>query len=162
MGIPLRCAHPLHGLFPALRMALLGTALVSCTTLPEGGAPVDLGSPQQQQVVGLQQGRVTVVVVDEQGISMPGMRVDLLWEEPSFYRTFSFTNRAGEVTFSGVPAVAEIRIDHPTGIYTRTLLVPQTGRPELRVMLDTMGESELMRERERSRLLPPGSTPATR
>lgn len=159
MASRIRSLYPRKLVFAGIGIPLLAAALTSCATVPEGELPVSLGTPE---VVGLQQGRVTVVVVDELGIILPGMRVNVSWEEPTFYRTSSFTNWAGEVTFSGVPEVAEINIDHPGGNYTRTLLVPQRGRPELRVMVDTMGESQLMRERERSRLEPPRNAPATR
>lgn len=159
MASPVRSSHSRRVVYAAIGMPLLVAALTACATRPEGDLPVSLTRPD---VVGLQQGRVTVVVVDELGVIMPGMRVNISWEEPSFYRTSSFTNWAGEVTFSGVPEVAEINIDHPGGIYTRTLLIPQRGRPELRVMLDTMGEGQLMRERERARSQPPAAAPATR
>jgi hypothetical protein len=119
-------------------------------------APVDLSRPPVQ----FSQGRMVVVLTDEYGILMPGMRVDLAWEEPSFYRTSAFTNRNGEVTFSGIPDVAEISINHPGGLYTSTVLVPQSGRPELRLMLQTMGGGELMRQQERERLAPRTTTQA--
>jgi hypothetical protein len=141
-------------------MALLVVAALSaCATTPMGlNAPVDLHRPPVQ----FSQGRVVVVLTDEYGITMPGMRVDLAWEEPSFYRTSAFTNRNGEVTFSGIPEVAEISINHPGGLYSSVLLVPQSGRPELRLMLQTMGGGELMRQQERERLAPRTSTTQAR
>jgi hypothetical protein len=48
-------------------------------------------------------------------------------------------------------------VDHPGGFYTGTLLVPQSGRPEYRVMLDTLGGGELLRQQERAKLAPPGT-----
>jgi len=159
MATPISSVHPMRFVLGGIGIPLLAAGLTACATVQDGALPVSLSTPEN---VGLQQGRVTVVVVDELGIIMPRMRVNMSWEEPSFYRTSSFTNWAGEVTFSGVPQVAEISIDHPGGIYTRTLLIPQRGRPELRVMVDTMGEGELMRERERARMQPQGAAPASR
>lgn len=101
-----------------------------------------------------------MVLLDEYGTVMPGMKVDMSWQEPIFYKTSAFTNRQGEVTFSGVPEVAEVSVDHPGGHYTSTLIVPQSGRPELRLMLDTLGGAELLRQRERARLEPPSARPA--
>lgn len=149
MRFPLRSARAAQARVLVLCAALAGTTLTGCSALPEPTRPLDLGS--QPQTVGLSQGRVTVVVVDELGLNLPNTKVELSWQEPSFYRTIAFTNRFGEVTFSGVPSIAEIRIDHQNGDYVRTLVVPQTGRPELRVMLDTMGEAQMLRERERTR-----------
>lgn len=150
MRLPLRLARRAGGNFPMTCAALLGAALTACSSVPETGHETGLEPPPQ--VVGLSQGRVTVVVLDELGEILPQMKVQLSWEEPTFYKTMAFTNRQGEVTFSGVPSVAEIRIDHPNGEFVRTVLVPQSGRPEMRVMLDTMGEGQLIRERERARM----------
>jgi hypothetical protein len=131
-------------------VVVLGALLASCATVPNSNVPLDLSSPPVQ----FSQGKVTVVLVDEYGVTLPGMRVDLYWDEPSHYRTSAFTNRMGEVSFTGIPPVAEVSIDHPGGNYTRTLLVPQTGRPELRVTVDTLGGGEAMREQEKARLAP--------
>ena len=56
------------------------------------------------------------------------------------------------MTFSSVPEVAEVSVDYPGGQFVRTLIVPQTGRPEFRALIDTRGASELLRQRELSRL----------
>lgn len=146
---------PVH--FPGVRAArlpmLAATSLCfllgGCAASPQYGS-LDL----ERQPPQFSRGRVTVVLVDEYGINLPGMRVDMTWDEPNFYKTSAFTNRQGEATFSGIPDVAEVSINHPGGIYTRVLLVPQSGQPELRVMLDTLGGGELMRQQERERLMP--------
>jgi hypothetical protein len=114
----------------------------------------------ERQTTQFSTGRVTFVLVDEFGHAMPGLRVNLSWQEPEFYKTSAFTNREGYVSFSGVPSVAEVSVDHPGGIYMQTLLVPQTGRPELRVMLDTVGGGERMRQMERDRLAGRQTAPA--
>lgn len=95
-------------------------------------------------------GRVTVVLVDEYGIALPGMHVMVSWEEPSHYKTSAFTDRAGQVTFTGLPKVAEFSVHHPGGLYAEAFAVPQLGNPELRVVLNTLGAGEQMRERERA------------
>lgn len=150
MAFPVRYRSFGRAGLPPLGMVLLGTMLASCAAAPGPNAPVNLNRPPVQ----FSQGRVIVVLVDEYGKTLPGMRVDMFWDEPSHYRTSAFTNRMGEVTFSGVPPVAEVSIDHPGGNYTRTLLIPQTGRPELRVTVDTQGGGEAMREQEKARLAP--------
>jgi hypothetical protein len=152
MMIPARARGAAGRLALASCAMLLAAALAGCATFTAGNyGNYEVGLEPGKETVGLSQGRVTVVVVDEQGINLPNMKVEISWQEPSYYRSVAFTNRFGEVMFSGVPRIAEVRIDHPNGDYVQTLVVPQTGRPELRVMLDTMGEGQLMRERERSR-----------
>jgi hypothetical protein len=99
-------------------------------------------------------GRITVVLVDEYGVAMPGMAVDLAWDEPSFYKTSALTDRNGTVSFRGVPEVAEVSINYPGGLYRNTILIPQSGLPELRLVLDTYGEALAMREREKAALMP--------
>ncbi len=56
------------------------------------------------------------------------------------------------MTFNGVPDVAEVTINHEGGIYQQTLIVPQSGRAELPVMLDTRGGYMARLEAERERL----------
>jgi hypothetical protein len=97
-------------------------------------------------------GRVTIEVRDENGYTMPGYMVDIGWQEPRFYRTRAFTDRNGRVTFSGVPDVAEVTISHEGGMYQQTLIVPQSGRADLPVMLDTRGGFMARVEAERERL----------
>jgi hypothetical protein len=154
---------PMH--FRTLRAARLPTlAATSLCLLLLGGCA---GSPQyrsldlERQPAQFSRGRVRVVLVDEYGINLPGMRVDMTWDEPNFFKTSAFTNRQGEATFSGIPDVAEVSVNHPGGIYTQVLLVPQSGQPELRVILDTMGGGELMRQQERERLMPRAAPRAT-
>ncbi len=81
---------------------------------------------------------------------MTRTKVDFAWERPSFYRTMGFTDSIGRVTFSGVPEMANVSIDHPGGNYSRILLVPQRGTAELQVILDTYGANEVSRNRERA------------
>jgi hypothetical protein len=131
--------------------------LGACATSPRSIEGLNLDQKRPQ----FNNGRVTVVLVDEYGIAMPGLRVDMAWQQPSFYKTSAFTNRQGEVTFSGVPEVAEVSVNHPGGLYMSTVLVPQSGRPEMRVILDTMGGGEQMRQQERARLAPPSRNPAS-
>lgn len=131
---------------PTLGVVLIGALLTSCAMAPREYVPTNLERPRAE----FSQGRMTVVLVDEYGIALPGMRVNLSWTEPDFYSTSASTNFHGQVNFWGIPDVAEVSIDHPGGNYTRTVLVPQSGRPELRVMLDTLGASQQMRERERA------------
>lgn len=148
---------PVHsGSARAVRRPLVVVAL-GCSLLL-GGC---VSGPQSSDTIGLQarpvqfsQGRVRVVLLDEYGIAMPGLRVDLSWQEPYFYKTSAFTNRNGEVTFSGVPQIAEVSVDHMGGNFTSAVIVPQTGQPEMRVMLDTRGGGELLRQQERERLAP--------
>lgn len=47
----------------------------------------------------------------------------------------------------GVPEVAEVSIDHPGGNFSQTLIVPQRGTSELRVILETYGENQISRNR---------------
>lgn len=132
--------------------AALGCSLLvgACVSGPRPGDAVGLqGKPVQ-----FSQGRVRVVLLDEYGIAMPGLRVDISWQEPYFYKTSAFTNRQGEVTFSGIPQLAEVSVDHPGGNYSSAVIVPQTGQPEMRLMLDTRGGGEMLRQQERERLAP--------
>lgn len=147
-----RCTQPRMGKVVCLTLLVAAAAaLPACTT----------GSQRMREPIGLESrpsafnlGRINVVVVDEMGIVLPGMRVDLSWQEPSFYTTSAFTNRQGEVAFSGVPEVAEVSVDHPGGRFVAAIVVPTSGRPEFRVMLDTRGGGAQMREQERARLTP--------
>ena len=140
MAIPVRSATAAIGLASAF--------LAACAGAPRMHAPVGLERPPVQ----FSQGRITFTVVDEYGYAMPGLRVNMSWDEPNFYKTSAFTNREGQVSFSGVPSIAEVSVDHPGGIFMQTLHVPQSGRPDVRVMLDTLGGGERMREEERARL----------
>jgi hypothetical protein len=136
----------------ALAAGILCSLLGACAAGPRIHESTDLERRPPQFSLG----RVTVILTDELGMTLSGLRVDMSWDEPNFHRTSAFTNRQGEVTFSGVPEVAEVSVNHPGGIYNTILLVPQSGRPELRVMLDTQGGGELMRQQERERLMPRG------
>lgn len=148
MDIPARFLRVRPVGLPALAVALSALLLGACTAGPRTFEPLGEGSRSKP----FSQGRITVLLVDEYGIVMPGMRVNLSWQEPYFYKTSAFTNRYGEVSFSGVPEVAEVSVDHPGGHYVQTLIVPQTGRPEFRAVVDTQGGAELLRQRERARL----------
>lgn len=135
----------------ALPAMLAVVALAGCA----GGAQrLDTPIGLERRTTPFNQGRINVVVQDEMGVVMPGMRVDLTWDEPSFYTTSAFTNRQGEVSFSGVPQVAELTVDHPGGRFSSLILVPDSGRPEFRIMLDTRGGGQMMREQERARMTP--------
>jgi hypothetical protein len=158
MVIPVRSSGFRLARLPALGVALLGVTLASCAVVPREQRPAALERPK----VTFSQGRMTVVLVDEYGFALPGMQVNLSWEEPSFYKTSAFTDRQGQVSFSGIPEVAEVSVDHPGGNYTSTVLVPQSGRPEMRVILNTMGGGEQMRERERAMLSRPENPTPTR
>jgi hypothetical protein len=92
-------------------------------------------------------GRIMLLLSDENGMPMVRTRVDLSWESPQFYKTSAFTDNYGQVIFKGVPEVAELSIDHPGGNFTSTLVVPQRGMMQLPVILDTYGENQLARER---------------
>jgi hypothetical protein len=129
-------------------VVLLGTQLAGCASVPRQFSPVSLDTPQVQFSLG----RVLLVLTDENGLPMPRTRVDFSWESPYFYKTSAFTDGTGYVTFSGVPEVAEVSIDHPGGNYTRILYVPQRGTSELRVILDTYGENQKYLERLRTPL----------
>lgn len=135
-------------------MPVAAAVFITGCAAPSWNPPVDL----EQNEVLFNNARVTVVLVDEFGAAIPGYRVDVSWQEPSFYKTSAFTNRQGEVTFAGLPEVVEISIDYPAGVYHQTFVVPPRGRQELRVMLDTLGENELRSARER-RVAPRVSMP---
>ena len=136
--------------FTVVGVMMVGVILASCATMPGEPVPAGLERPKTQ----FSQGRMSIVLVDEYGYNLPGMQVFLSWDEPTFYKTSALTDRQGQVTFSGIPEVAEVSIHHPGGYYSTMVLVPQSGRPELRVMLDTQGGGEQMRERERAMLAP--------
>jgi hypothetical protein len=129
-------------------VGLAGALLAACAAAPNQNLPMGLERPPVQ----FSQGRITFTLVDEFGYALSGLRVNMSWDEPTFYKTSAFTNRDGQVSFSGVPSIAEVSVDHPGGLFMQTLHVPQTGRPDVRVMLDTMGGGERMREAERARL----------
>jgi hypothetical protein len=120
--------------------ALICAALVTaCASAPRNFAPVSLDTPAVQ----FTNGRIMFLLKDENGTPMTRTRVDLSWETPQFYKTSAFTDTNGQVTFKGVPEVAEVSIDHPGGNFTRTLIVPQQGMTQLPVILDTYGENAL-------------------
>lgn len=117
--------------------------LTGCASAVRDFAPIALDSAP----VKFTNGRVQLYVTDEYGLPMARTRVEFSWETPQYYKTTALTDGAGRVTFSGVPEVAEISIDHFGGNYTRLLLVPQRGTSELWVTLDTYGENKAAQER---------------
>jgi len=127
-------------------VALLGVVLAACAGVPRQLSPVTLDTPGVQ----FSNGRVMLVLTDENGLPMARTRVDFSWESPDYYKTSGFTDIGGWVTFNGIPEVAEVSIDHPGGNYSRTLLVPQRGTSELRVILDTYGENQITWEKRRT------------
>jgi len=134
----------------------IATLVAGCAQTPRAPGETGLERPAST----FSTGRIDFRIVDEYGIALPRMRVNLAWDKPTFHATSAFTNSEGAVSFSGVPPVAEVSVDHPGGIYVQTLLVPQSGRPELRVILDTMGGGEQMREQERAARAGRVTTPA--
>jgi hypothetical protein len=152
MEIPVRFSGPgLKRSIPAAGLMAMLALLAACAAGPQQSEFVPLDS----KPVGFPNGRVTLYLLDEQGMPMTRTKVDFAWDAPTFYRTMGFTDNLGRVTFAGVPEVANVTIDHPGGNYSRTLLVPQRGTAELRVMLDTYGANTVTRDRERQL---PGTT----
>jgi hypothetical protein len=122
---------------------VLGVLLASCAAGPaarDADAPVSLDRPQ----VSFPNGKVMLWLYDEDGNAMIRTKVDFAWEEPSAYRTMGFTDSTGRIVFNGVPEVANVSINHPGGTWERTLVVPQRGIAEMRVMLQTYGENRKM------------------
>lgn len=139
MEIPVRSiGHVRAGSIRVAGLLALGALLASCATQP----PVAEGpaAPLEPAEVRFPTGRVTVVVHDETGRPMGRTRVDFGWDRPQFYRTSGFTDQTGRVTFNGVPEMARVMIDHPGGMYSESVVVPQRGTSELFVILDTYGE----------------------
>jgi hypothetical protein len=151
MEIPVQFASSRATGLRVLVMLALGAALTACASVSGQRGLVGLGLDSSPRSV-LSTGRVTVEVRDENGYTMAGYMVDIGWQEPRFYKTRAFTDRNGRVTFSGVPDVAEVTINHEGGIYQQILIVPQTGRADLPVMLDTRGGYQARLEAERERL----------
>jgi hypothetical protein len=136
----------------ALAAQLAGTLLLaSCATVARPPDPVLLGKHDMPTSTG----RVTFVLTDENGIPMTQIRVDVGWESPQFFRTSRTTDSLGRVTFSGMPEIASVSINHPGGMYTRTLQIPQQGTMEWPVILETYGANEQERARRRG-LIPSG------
>jgi hypothetical protein len=148
MEDPVRLAELLRTFGRASCVVLLGTLLASCASVPRQFAPVALDTP----AVEFKQGRLTIELVDEFGSAMAGYRVDFRWDAPEFYRTSSFTDRNGKVTFAGVPEVAAVSINHEGGLFEQTISVPQRGGSDMRVMVDTRGEYDLRLIREKEQL----------
>ena len=111
-------------------LLVIGSLLAGCASVPRQNALVPLDTPE----VHFPSGRVTLYLLDEMGAPMTRTKVDFAWDNPSFYRTMGFTDNLGRVTFSGVPEVANVSIDHPGGNYSRILIVPQKGVAEMRVI----------------------------
>ena len=137
MEVPVRFAQRLRSgrflVLPALAVLLAG-----CAAVPQQSGFANL----ERQRVDFPSGRVTVVLTDEVGLPMARTRVDFAWERPSFYRTSGFTDSNGQITFSGVPELASLSINHPGGNYSSNLIVPQSSTSEMRVILDTYGENQ--------------------
>lgn len=149
MEIPVRFACSRATGLRALMLLSVGALLAACAAAPRPQGLVSLDTPKPV----FSTGRVTIELTDENGTRMAGYMVDIGWEQPRFYRTRAFTDRNGRVSFAGVPDVAELTVNHEGGIYQVTLLVPQSGRADLPVMLDTRGgyQARLDEERERMR-----------
>ncbi len=145
MEIPVRFPVGLkRGAGAVVPLAMLAL-LASCAAGPQQSNYLPLDTPE----VAFPNGRVTLYLLDEQGMPMTRTKVDFAWDAPTFYRTMGFTDNLGRVTFAGVPEVANVSIEHPGGNYSRILLVPQRGTAELRVILDTYGANTVNRNRER-------------
>jgi hypothetical protein len=153
MEIPVQFSSSRAAGLRLLVLLSLGALLASCAGIPRPYAMVGLDSPRPP----INRGRVTLELVDEYGMQMAGYMVDFGWEEPTFYKTRASTDRNGRVTFSGVPEVAQVAIWHEGGYWEQTLIVPQSGRADLRVMLDTRGGYQARLAQERERLLPPSA-----
>jgi len=134
----------------AVAAGFAAVALASCASVTSLDSRLGLEAPE----VTFSSGRVLLVLTDEYGMPMTRTRVDFSWDSPEFYKTSAFTNSIGQVTFSGVPEVAEVIINHPGGSYQRTLIVPQRGIAELRVILDTYGANQVTRAKSNVPLTP--------
>ncbi len=144
MTIAVRFATLRAAAVPVAGALVLGGLLAGCASTTRQFSPVSLDTP----TVSFTNGRIMLFLTDENGLPMTRTRVDFSWESPQFYKTSAFTDNNGQVTFSGVPEVAEVSIDHPGGNYTKTLVVPQRGTSEMRVILDTYGANKAERIRQ--------------
>jgi hypothetical protein len=145
MEVPVRNAgFRVAPLAAAAALSILALVLVSCASVAGPDSRASLETPG----VKFSNGRIFLELVDEDGMPMVKTRVDFAWQSPEYYKTSAFTDDIGRVTFKGVPEVAEVTIYHPGGIYQRTLIVPQQGASELRVILDTYGSNRAMRARQ--------------
>lgn len=162
MEIPVRFASSRVAGLKVLAALSLGALLAACASVSAQRGLVAIG-PDASSRPAISTGRITVELTDENGVRMAGYMVDIGWEEPRFYRTRAFTDRNGRVTFAGVPDVAEVTVNHEGGIYQQTFIVPQSGRADVPLMLDTRGghQARLEAERERRRQMASG-TPAAR
>jgi hypothetical protein len=151
MEIPMQMASSRSAALRVLAMLSLGALMAACTSFPSQNGLVGLGLESSPRSV-ISSGRVTIELRDENGYTMAGYMVDIGWQEPRFYKTRAFTDRNGRVTFSGVPDVAEVTINHEGGIYQQTIIVPQSGRADMAVSLYTQGGYAARLEAERERL----------
>lgn len=143
MKIAVRYGSFAAAVVPVASLVVLGALLTGCASTTSQMAPVSLDTP----AVSFTNGRIKLYLTDENGMPMTRTKVDFAWESPQFFKTSAFTDNEGQVSFAGVPEVAEVSIDHPGGNYTRTLVVPQRGTSELRVILDTYGANQATRIR---------------
>lgn len=117
------------------RMLLLAGALLmaACATGERGGGPV--GLPDEGEASNFNRGRLSVVIVDQNGQAVDRARIDLESDRPGYYRTSAFTNRQGSVMFTGVPQDLRVNVFHPYGSYSQPFHVPATGVSELRLIV---------------------------
>jgi hypothetical protein len=151
MEIPVQFASSRSAGLRVLVVLALGALMTACASVSAQRGLVGLGLDSSARPA-ISSGRLTVEVRDENGYTMAGYMVDIGWEEPRFYKTRAFTDRNGRVSFSGVPDVAEVTINHEGGIYQQLLIVPQSGRADLPVMLNTRGGYQARLEADRERL----------
>jgi hypothetical protein len=144
MQIAVRLKIMVTAMAPVVGALACAALLSACASAPRNFAAVSLDTP----AASFTNGRVMFLLKDENGTPMTRTRVDMSWETPQFYKTSAFTDFNGQVTFKGVPEVAEVSIDHPGGNFTRTLIVPQQGMVQMPVILDTYGENAMIRYRE--------------
>jgi hypothetical protein len=161
MEIPVQFASFRSTGLRVLAVLSFGALMAACASVPNRNALVGLGLDSSAQPA-LSSGRLTIEVRDENGTTMAGYMVDIGWDQPRFYRTRAFTDRNGRVSFSGVPDVAEVTINHDGGIYQQLLLVPQNGRAELPVMLNTQGGYQARLDAERERFIQQANSTVTR
>lgn len=112
--------------------ALWLVMLAGCAASGSGGS---VGLPGSAERVHFNTGRLTVWVTDQNGQALQDARVDVDADQPDFYRNTAFLDRRGAATFTGVPPVVRVTVDHPYGYYSVPYVVPETGVTEVRLIV---------------------------
>lgn len=130
-----------HSFIHAAAAALVLATVAGCAAGPTATAPPTagtMGTGTASEGSSFNTGRLSVVVMDQNGRPLDRAQVDVVANGTTHYRTTGVTNRDGMVSFNGVPQSVNVSVSHATGSYSQNFNVPPNGVSEMRMIVDTI------------------------